>query len=65
MEAKTTNSNLVAHSPPRMSSKEYWYFNSGCFKHMTEEKKYLRELNSHSEGHITFGDRAKGKVKGI
>jgi DNA-binding FrmR family transcriptional regulator len=32
---------------------------------MTGEKKYLRELNSHSEGHITFGDRAKGKVKGI
>ncbi|MCI30344.1 gag-pol polyprotein, partial [Trifolium medium] len=63
-KAKTTTSNL-AHTPLRIPSKEDWYFDSGCSKHMTRDKKYLKEVRTFSGGRVVFGDGAKGKVKGI
>ncbi|WJX72492.1 hypothetical protein P8452_56371 [Trifolium repens] len=49
-----------AHTPLRISPSKNWYFDSGCSKHMTGDKRYLRELKSHSKGSVTFGDGVKG-----
>ncbi|KAK2382478.1 gag-protease polyprotein [Trifolium repens] len=56
---------LKAHTCIRLSSYEDWYFDSGCSKHMTGDKKYLKELRPCSKGSVTFGDGAKGRIKGI
>ncbi|KAK2363199.1 gag-protease polyprotein [Trifolium repens] len=59
------DSKLKAHTCIRLSSYEDWYFDSGCSKHMTGDKKYLKELRPCSKGSVTFGDGAKGRIKGI
>jgi hypothetical protein len=42
-----------------------WLMDSGCSRHMTENKKWLSSLTplSHKE-YVTFGDDKKGKVFG-
>jgi hypothetical protein len=32
---------------------------------MTGEEKYLKELKTHPEGHVIFGDGVKGRIKGM
>jgi hypothetical protein len=59
------DSKLKAHTCIRLSSYEDWYFDSGCSKHMTGDRKYLKELRPCSKGSVTFGDGAKGRIKGI
>ncbi|KAK2356066.1 gag-protease polyprotein [Trifolium repens] len=59
------DSKLKAHTCIRLSSYEDWYFDSGCSKHMTGDKNYLKELRPCSKGSVTFGDGAKGRIKGI
>ncbi|KAK2362046.1 gag-protease polyprotein [Trifolium repens] len=59
------DSKLKAHTCIRLSSYEDWYFDSGCSKHMTGDKKYLKKLRPCSKGSVTFGDGAKGRIKGI
>ncbi|KAK2402989.1 gag-protease polyprotein [Trifolium repens] len=54
-----------AHTSPRITPSKNWYFDSGCSKHMTGDKRYLRELKSHLKGSVTFGDGVKGRVIGI
>ncbi|GAU26327.1 hypothetical protein TSUD_56250 [Trifolium subterraneum] len=56
---------LIAHTSFKVSSKEDWYFDSGCSRHMTGEKKYLNEINPYTISFVTFGDGAKGEIKGI
>ncbi|XP_057418198.1 uncharacterized protein LOC130712379 [Lotus japonicus] len=56
---------LIAHTSFRVSSSEDWYFDSGCSKHMTGNKEYLENLKEYSCKSVTFGDGAKGKIKGI
>ncbi|GAU28621.1 hypothetical protein TSUD_55650 [Trifolium subterraneum] len=56
---------LIAHTSFNVSSKEDWYFDSGCSRHMTSEKKYLNEINPYTTSFVTFGDGAKGEIKGI
>jgi hypothetical protein len=48
-----------------VSSKEDWYFDSGCSRHMTGMKNFLSDLKAYSTSYVTFGDGAKGKIKGI
>ncbi|WJX84056.1 hypothetical protein P8452_66666 [Trifolium repens] len=43
------DSKLKAHTCIRLSSYEDWYFDSGCSKHMTGDKKYLKELRPGSK----------------
>jgi hypothetical protein len=62
---KSTNKNLMAHTPLRLSSYEDWYFDSGCSKHMTGKEKDLKELKTHPGGNVIFGDGDKGRIKGI
>ncbi|KAA0048228.1 gag-pol polyprotein [Cucumis melo var. makuwa] len=39
-----------------------WYFDSGCFRHMTGNKSYFTNLNDCVTGHVTFGDGAKREI---
>ena len=43
----------------------YWYFNSGCSRHMTGVDKYLEDVRPYATSYVIFGDGAKGKIVGI
>ncbi|KAK2376831.1 gag-protease polyprotein [Trifolium repens] len=55
----------IAHTSFRTSSKEDWYFDSGCSRHMTGEERFLVDIKSYTSSYVTFGDGAKGQIKGI
>ena len=63
--AESCEKSLIAHTSLRVSSKEDWYFDSGCSKHMTGVEKYLMDIKSYATSFVTFGDGAKGEIKGI
>ena len=46
-------------------TKNKWYLNSGCSRHMTGDKEQFNKLDAKDGGHVTFGDNAKGKIIGI
>ncbi|KAK2417316.1 putative mitochondrial protein [Trifolium repens] len=56
---------LIAHTSLRASSREDWYFDSGCSRHMTGEEKYLMNVRAYKASFVTFGDGAKGEIIGI
>src|SRR4051812_35927638 len=56
---------LIAHTSLRVSAKEDWYFDSGCSRHMTGIKNLLVDIKNHSTSYVTFGDGAKGEIKGV
>src|SRR3954467_15056421 len=56
---------LIAHTSLSVSAKEDWYFDSGCSRHMTGLKDLLVDIKSHSTSYVTFGDGAKGEIKGV
>src|ERR1051325_6178958 len=56
---------LIAHTSLRVFAKEDWYFDSGCSKHMTGIKNLLNDVKPHSTSFVTFGDGAKGEIKGV
>lgn len=62
---KVTSTSFIAHTYLRVSSREDRYFYNGCSRHMIEEKNYLKELKPYSNSYVTFGDEARGKIKGI
>src|ERR1044072_3427240 len=39
---------LIAHTSLRVSSKEDWYFDSGCSRHMTGMKNYLVDVKAYA-----------------
>ncbi|KAL2532388.1 CCHC-type domain-containing protein [Abeliophyllum distichum] len=45
--------------------KSNWFLDSGCSKHMTEDRSLLSNLKRKDGGHVTFGDNAKEKIIGI
>ena len=55
---------LITHTSYRASSREDWYIDIGCFRHMTGVKKYLMDIKSYSTSFVTFGDGVKVKLKG-
>lgn len=55
---KVVNTNLVAHTSLRASSREDWYFDGGCSRHMTRVKKYLVDINSYYSNYVAIGDGA-------
>ncbi|KAI5409826.1 hypothetical protein KIW84_055327 [Lathyrus oleraceus] len=61
---KTNVTSLIAHIPLRISAKEEWYFDNGCSRHMTGNQDLLTDLHHHTKSHVTFGDGAKGEIKG-
>ncbi|XP_058726445.1 uncharacterized protein LOC131597794 [Vicia villosa] len=56
---------LIAHTSIRVSAKEDRYFDSGCSKHMNGIKNLLVDIKPHSTSYVTFGDGAKGEIKGV
>src|SRR3954464_7201440 len=62
---KPKNMALIAHTSLRVSAKEDWYFDNGCSRHMTGLKNLLVDIKSHSTSYVTFGDGAKGEIKGV
>ncbi|GAU37544.1 hypothetical protein TSUD_369920 [Trifolium subterraneum] len=66
-EEQTENkvTGLIAHTSFRASSKEDWYFDSGCSRHMIEDDRFLVDIKSYSTSYVTFGDGAKGEIIGV
>ncbi|GAU37336.1 hypothetical protein TSUD_395170 [Trifolium subterraneum] len=56
---------MIAHTSFRASSKEDWYFDSGCLRHMTGDDRFLVDIKSYSTSYVTFGDGAKGEIIGV
>ncbi|CAJ2673932.1 unnamed protein product [Trifolium pratense] len=56
---------LIAHTSLRASSREDWYFDSGCSRHMTGIRKFLVDLKSYSTSFVTCGNGTKGEIVGI
>lgn len=46
----------IAHTSLIASSREDWYFDSGCSRHMTGVEKYLKDIESYTTSYVTFGD---------
>jgi len=59
---KSINTGLIAHTSFRASSKEDWYFDSGCSRHMSGVENYLEDVKPYVTSYVTFGDGAKGKI---
>jgi hypothetical protein len=57
---KGENVGLIAHTSLRASSREDWYFDSGCSRHMIGVEKYLINMRPYKSSFVTFGDGAKG-----
>ncbi|KAL1221572.1 hypothetical protein V5N11_019634 [Cardamine amara subsp. amara] len=43
---------------------DQWYFDSGCSRHMTGTQEHLVDFERISADRVTFGDGARGKIKG-
>ena len=43
---------------------QLWYLDSGCSKHMTEDKSKFVNITFKQEGHVTYGDNNKGSILG-
>ncbi|KAK2382486.1 putative mitochondrial protein [Trifolium repens] len=55
----------IAHTSFKASSKEDWYFDSGCSRHMTGEEKFLVDIKSYTSSYVIFGDGVKGQIMGV
>jgi hypothetical protein len=55
----------IAHIALKATSRNCWYFDSGCSRHMTGEDDYLDELEPYATSYVTFGGGAKGEIVGI
>ncbi|KAI5436125.1 hypothetical protein KIW84_022538 [Lathyrus oleraceus] len=55
----------LAHTSPRAPTRQDWYLDSGCSRHMTGMSNLLVDLQPHATKYVTFGDGAKGEVKGV
>jgi hypothetical protein len=64
-KAKVKITAHIALTSFKASSKEDWYFDSGCSRHMTGEERFLVDIKSYTSSYVTFGDGAKGQIKGI
>ena len=54
----------VAYNSLKAVSTNSWYFDSGCSKHMTGDKIFLKDYKTIDVGHVTFVDGVKVCVLG-
>ena len=40
-----------------------WYLDSGCSRHMTEDRSLFKVFKSKKGGNVTFGDGSKSRIK--
>jgi len=45
--------------------KKRWYIDSGCSKHMTGDASKFSHISPNKNGHVTYGDKNKGKILGV
>ena len=41
-----------------------WYLDSGCSRHMTEDRSLFKTFESKKGGNVIFSDRSKSQIKG-
>ena len=41
-----------------------WYLDSGCSRHMTEDKRKFKNFKRKEQGFFIYGDNNKGKILG-
>jgi hypothetical protein len=61
---KIYNVGLMAHISLKTPSKERWYFDSGCSRHMTGSKDLLNVEKSCTNSYVVFGNQTRGKILG-
>ena len=49
----------------KASTREDWYFDNGCSRHMTGIKKFLVDIKPRATSYVTFGDGSKSEIKGV
>ncbi|KAI3456997.1 hypothetical protein Pfo_013660 [Paulownia fortunei] len=54
----------VANISLKVSPCESWYFDSGCYRHMTSNKSNISNFQSIEKGRVTFGDGVFGQIFG-
>ena len=59
---KNENVCHVAQIALKANSSNFWYLDSGCSRHMTENKSFFETLVMEECGNVTFGDGSKKKV---
>ena len=47
---------------PKLYEKNHIDFDSKCSRHMIGDKAFVRNLKVEDNGHVTFGDGAKGRI---
>jgi hypothetical protein len=48
-----------------ISTKDKWFLNNGCSRHMMGDKNKFTSLTLKDGGNVKFGDNSKGKIIGI
>ena len=61
---KNENVCHVAQIALKANSSNFWYLNSGCFRHMTGNKSFFETLVMEEGRCITFGDGSQKRVIG-
>ncbi|KAK0594043.1 hypothetical protein LWI29_032338 [Acer saccharum] len=61
---KNENICHVAQIALKANSSNFWYLDSGCSRHMTENKSFFETLVMEEGGNVTFGDGSKRNVVG-
>ncbi|XP_057964405.1 uncharacterized protein LOC131155355 isoform X2 [Malania oleifera] len=68
-DTEVANLCLMAHGDEvclrSSSSKDRWYLDSGCSRHMTGDKGKFTSIVPKDGGYVTFGDNAKGRIIGV
>uniref|UniRef100_A0A2N9I3Q3 CCHC-type domain-containing protein n=1 Tax=Fagus sylvatica TaxID=28930 RepID=A0A2N9I3Q3_FAGSY len=68
-ESATEDLCLMAHGDEvcliSKSTKNKWFLDSGCSRHMTGDKNKFTSLTLKDGGNVKFGDNSKGKIIGI
>ena len=54
----------VAHTALKAHSSNMWYLDSGCSRHICDNKAYFDTVTKCDGGTVTFGDRSTSKVLG-
>ncbi|KAF1885856.1 hypothetical protein Lal_00042730, partial [Lupinus albus] len=47
------------------AARNLWYLDSGCSKHMTDDKSKFSVLTPRDKGYVTYGDNNKGRILGV